>query len=217
MLSMKNLPWWWATEKIPLLSWARIQLAELLPPDVMRCIYIDTDTLVGRDLVELTELPLEGKQMAMVVTDRMHPNDIEYVRSIGTDPDCWYNAGVALIDLEAWRLGGVTDGLLRCKKSMPADLWFQDQDLLNKYFLGKVRTIDPSWNRRDAAFSPEGQILHLAGKPKPWETSDDSGLAGLRAWHEVYRLWGRAPSPRRQNKIKLRTAAAVRRFLALIR
>lgn len=216
-LSMKTLPWWWTTESIPLLSWARIQLAELLPHDIMRCIYLDTDTLVGRDLVELSDLALDGDLIGMVITDRMPPNDIEYVRSLGVDPNRWYNAGVALVDLEAWRLGGVTDGLLRCKKSMPPNLWFKDQDLLNKFFAGRVRTLDPSWNRRDSAYCAEGQILHLAGIPKPWEISGDTGLAGLKAWHEVYRLWGRAPHPKRQSRIKLRAAVAVRHFLELMR
>ena len=58
-LTMKSLPWYWATEKFPLLAWARIQIGDLLPPNVSRCIYMDTDTLVGRDLVELFEMPLE--------------------------------------------------------------------------------------------------------------------------------------------------------------
>lgn len=216
-ISMKTLPWWWTSESLPLLAWARIQLSELLPQDILRCIYLDTDTLVGRDLAELSDLPLDENLIGMVVTDRMPPRDIEYVRSLGIDPDHWYNTGVALVDLEAWRTEGVTDGLLRCKRSMPPNLWFSDQDLLNKFFAGKIRELDPSWNRRDSAHCPEGQILHLAGTPKPWETSEDAGLAGLKAWHEVYKLWGRAPRVRRQSKIKLRAAAAVRRFLELVR
>ena len=109
------------------------------------------------------------------------------------------------------------DELIRCKRSMPPVLWFPDQDLLNKYFGGRILTLDPSWNRRDVAHSPEGQILHFAGSRKPWEMSEDFGHMGLRAWREVYALWGRTPVPKRKNKIKLRSASAMRRLLSLAR
>src|SRR5208337_3660350 len=35
-LKMKRLPWWWTTDHLPLLAWARIQAGELLPVEVQR-------------------------------------------------------------------------------------------------------------------------------------------------------------------------------------
>lgn len=214
-LTMKPLPWWWATEALPLLSWARIQAGELLPPHVPRCIYLDTDTLVGRDLADLWDMPLDGNPIAMAINDKMPAHVIAYVHSLGIDPNCWFNAGVALIDLDAWRRSCEMDELIRCKRSMPKVLWFADQDLLNKHFAGRILKLDPSWNRRDVTYSPEGQILHFAGSTKPWETSEDFGHPGLRAWREVYALWGRAPVPKRKHKIKMRAASVVRHVISL--
>ena len=216
-LTMKPLPWWWATELLPLLSWARIQVGELLPPHVQRCIYLDTDTFVGRDLADLWDIPLHGNSIAMAINDKMAPCDISYVQSLGIDPNCWFNAGVAVIDVDAWRRNCAMDALIRCKRSMPPVLWFSDQDLLSKHFAGRILKLDLSWNRRDVRHSPEGQIMHFAGSPKPWEMSEDLGYASLHAWREVYALWGRPPGPKHRNKIKLKSASAVRRLLSLVR
>jgi lipopolysaccharide biosynthesis glycosyltransferase len=217
-LTMKSLPWWWATPNIPLLSWARIQITELLPSSVSRCIYLDTDTLVGRDLSELFDMPLYGKPIAMAINDKMTPQVNAYVASLGINPDYWYNAGVALIDLDAWRRESEMEGMLISKRSMPTSLWFNDQDLINKHFAGRVLTLDLSWNRRDAAYSPDGQILHLAGKPKPWEMTDDGdSLPGVGAWLEVSALWGRKPVPKRRSMMKLRAASAMRHLVTFAR
>ena len=214
-LTMKYLPWWWATETLPLLSWARIQAGELLPPRVPRCIYLDTDTLVGRDLAELWDTPLHGNSIAMAINDKMPEHVITYVQALGIDPNRWFNAGVALIDVDAWRRNSEMDALIRCKRSMPPVLWFADQDLLNKHFAGRITMLDPSWNRRDVVYPPEGQILHFAGATKPWQMSGDLGQPGLRAWREVYAQWGRTPAPKQKHKIKMRAASAVRQILTL--
>jgi lipopolysaccharide biosynthesis glycosyltransferase len=213
-LTMKPLPWWWATEKFPLLAWARIQVGELLPAHVSRCIYMDTDTLVGRDLVELFDMALDGNPIAMAINNNVPPNVEAYLHSIGIAPSSWFNSGVALIDVDAWRRGSATAGLMRFKRSMPPVLWFPDQDLINKYFAGRILKLDPSWNRRDVAYSPEGQILHFAGATKPWQMSD-FGYPGLRAWQEVYALWGRTPTPKRKHIIKMRAATVMRHIVSL--
>lgn len=214
ILTMKPLPWYWATEKFPMLAWARIEVGDLLPPRVSRCIYLDTDTLVGRDLVELFDMPLDGNPIAMALNDKLPPEVAAYLHSIGIEPGCWFNSGVALIDVDAWRRESIASELIRFKRSMPPVLWFPDQDLLNKFFAGRIMKLDPSWNRRDVAFSPEGQILHFAGSTKPWEMSEDFGHPGLRAWREVYALWGRKPAPKQTHKIKMRAASAVRHSIS---
>ena len=214
-LTMMPVPWWWETEIMPLLTWARIQLGELLPARVGRCIWLDTDILVGRDLAELWDMPLQGNSIAMAINDKMPPEVVAYVRSIGIDPNQWHNAGVQLIDVDAWRRGSAMTELMRCKRSLPPVLWFHDQDLLNKYFAGRILTLDPSWNRRDVAYSPEGQLLHFAGSPKPWEMTGDSGYESLRAWREVFALWGRPPGPKRKSKLRLKSASAVRHLLSI--
>lgn len=214
-LKMMPVPWWWETEIMPLLTWARIQLGELLPDRVGRCIWLDTDVLVGRDLAELWDMPLQGNSIAMAINDKMPPEVVAYVRSIGIDPTRWHNAGVQLIDVDAWRRGSTMTELMRCKRALPPVLWFHDQDLLNKYFAGRILTLDPSWNRRDVAYSPEGQLLHFAGSPKPWEMAEDSGYKSLQAWREVYAYWGRPPGRKRKSKVRLKSASAVRRLLSI--
>ena len=114
-LKMKPLPWYWATETLPLLSWARIEAGELLPPQTSRCIYLDTDTLVGRDLVELFDMPLDGNSIAMAINNNVPAEVATYLDSLGIRADNWFNAGVALIDVDAWRRNSEMDRLIWCK------------------------------------------------------------------------------------------------------
>lgn len=95
-----KLPSWWAHMRWPLLSAARFQLAEVLPPDARRCIYLDIDTLVGADLGELFDTDLRGCPVGMVINSGMNDTDRDYVRTLGLDADRYCNAGVLLIDLK---------------------------------------------------------------------------------------------------------------------
>jgi lipopolysaccharide biosynthesis glycosyltransferase len=217
---LKGVPWWWETERFPPVAWARIRLSNLLPNHVSRCIYLDTDTLVGRDLAELSDMPLDSKPIAMVLDSHMANPDFfpGYLRSLGMDPNRYYNSGVVLIDLAAWRRTGAMEGLMHCKSAMPRTLYFADQDLINNYFKGSILTLDKVWNIVDPwrEFSPEGRVLHFAGLPKPWE-QPDLVSPGLRLWREAYALWGRQPAPRPKSRVKLMSADIARRLIILTR
>jgi lipopolysaccharide biosynthesis glycosyltransferase len=181
-----RLPGWWANRHYPLIAWARIQIDLILPRNVSRCIYVDIDVLVGADLAELAATELSGCVLGMVLNTGLAQKDLEYVGSLGLTEDSYYNTGVVLMDLDRWRRERAREGLIARRDSLPVDLWFVDQDLINVYFAGCIASLDKRWNLRDAAAVPEGNVLHFAGRPKPWEVEDfSSALPGLRRWKEA--------------------------------
>jgi lipopolysaccharide biosynthesis glycosyltransferase len=192
-----KLPHWWGTNQWPIASAARFQLAELLPAAARRCIYIDIDVLVGTDVGVLFDQDMRGLPLGMTDGFMNSESDRQYILGIGLDPGYYGNAGVLLMDLEAWRRENAGARLIEHAKSMkPAGLWFFDQDILNSYFKGRFLLLDGRWNTRDAARSPEGLIQHFAGKPKPWQMAPhEMEHIGLTAWARARADTGFEPAP----------------------
>lgn len=215
-----KLPVWWTRSKWPLSAAARFQLADILPLDAKRCIYLDIDILIGTDLVELFEINMDGFPAGMVVNSGMNEADKNYVISIGLNPDTYCNSGVLLIDLDAWRRENAGSELIALGRRMSPDLWFFDQDMLNTYFNKRVKLLDSKWNYRNAGVGPTGFVQHFAGSVKPWNTLPTDELsAGIRAWHSAKAETGFFKTPetlvsRIKKHTKVRWAQIQRRFIA---
>jgi lipopolysaccharide biosynthesis glycosyltransferase len=181
------MPSQWARKNWPLTAAARFQVAEVVPKDIDRCLYLDIDVLAGVDVAELFDVELRGNPIGMVQYTRMPEKDKEYLRTrLNLDPDVYCNSGVALIDLDAWRREGAGQGLIGCGRAMPPNIWFYDQDILNTYFKGRCLLLEERWNYRDSAALPDGKIQHFAGSTKPWKvTAATAPGAGHVAWHSA--------------------------------
>jgi lipopolysaccharide biosynthesis glycosyltransferase len=179
------------------MAWAPCRLTSVLPADLRRYLYIDVDTLVGRDLCELLEQDLGGKPIGMVLNDQMSEKDRAYVLSQSLDPDRYFNTGVLLMDGQQFRSGRFDEGLLRERDALTYDPWFPDQDVMNSFFRGRIATLAQHWNLRDAGAKPQGHIIHFTGRPKPWELSArPDSLPAVAAWHDCNDAFGYVPPVR---------------------
>ena len=124
-------------------------------PDENRILRLDDDTVVRKDIGELLDMDLEGNVAAMVE---------EPVRSLF--PFRYFNAGVALMDLERLRETG------RYRKMIDLanreQLTAMDQDAINVFCQGEILKLDPRWN--DAGhiteYTKDPYIMHYAGTRK---------------------------------------------------
>lgn len=178
----------------------RIALPELLY-NRDRVLYLDADMIVNTDVSELFNIELGNAYIAAakdyinIAFQRLKiPSDIGsggfsadvYARTIlnlGDNSEDYFQAGVILFDLKKIRSTNLVlemiDGLKDFK------FWFLDQDVLNKFFKGKVKFISQNWNNvyiddelinalsaveklelEDAKNTPK--IVHFAGFSKPW-------------------------------------------------
>ncbi|MCP9319774.1 DUF4422 domain-containing protein [Acetobacter persici] len=139
----------------------RLSLGQLLQNHT-RALYIDCDTIVLADLCRLWDTPLNGAVIGAtpdLIMKNFVKAGIRSMEETGALPasqylsaylglqgrgDAYFQAGVILFDLDAFRAANISDAAI--KDLSNRRYWFLDQDILNKYLIGKVKMLDTSWN-----------------------------------------------------------------------
>lgn len=133
-------------------------------PDIFRnfdrVIYIDSDTLVRKDISSLLDIDLNGKSIA-AVRDCVMQGFVKYkvlsnkeTHSLETkdylkfylgieNNNSYFQSGVLIFDIKkaCTKIEEIHKILLSGKK-----YWFPDQDILNKVYNNDVFYLDPKWN-----------------------------------------------------------------------
>ncbi|HBJ33235.1 MAG TPA: hypothetical protein DDZ51_00430 [Planctomycetaceae bacterium] len=170
---LTNLP---VSGHVSLATYFRLLIPELLPPDVRKCIYLDSDILVLRSLRELQDTELNGAPFA--ATFQATHDGSAYLRLPPGAP--YLNAGILVLDLNAWREAKLSRKLIDFGLQQEhGALQSWDQDILAKYFVGNWRRLPVEWNVTHHYFfesaigvrqpPPEPAIVHFSGMQKPWE------------------------------------------------
>lgn len=175
-------------------TYYRLLIADILPKEIDRVLYLDCDIIVNDSLEELWGIDMTGKAIAASP-------------QIGSGHDCerlgypiedgYFNAGVTMMNLAYCRDNGITEELLTYASVNHDKLRFNDQDVLNGVLHNRSIHILPQWNMTSACFvyelSKRGDkrngkvindyaaakrnirergmnpcIVHYVSKPKPW-------------------------------------------------
>ena len=156
----------------PKSTYYRLLLPRLLQ-SVPRLIYLDCDLVVEIDLAELWNTPQQGKLVLGVAErDALQPGLQAHV---GTPGDAYINAGVLVMDLQAWRNESVAEKCLAWLAANPTVATMMDQDAINHICVGRKGYVPLKWNlnpihgpaRVTLKDFPE-RVLHFAGPLKPW-------------------------------------------------
>ncbi|NHO32695.1 glycosyltransferase family 8 protein [Acetobacter fallax] len=163
----------------------RLFLADLLPTQYDRLLYIDGDTQITGSLDPLLTTPVPaGKFYAAndPMTFFIDENDElardlrAHLTSIGLSPadsKRYFNSGVIYAEREAWAKTG--HDAWRKFSSQPAGTRFPDQDILNVVGLPNRLPLSLAWNfpifLRNANVEDiiRPRITHFMSRPKPWE------------------------------------------------
>lgn len=188
-------------------AYFRILLPQVLPDSLDRVLYLDSDLLVLDDIVELWEMEL-GDWWAMAIPDIACPAidakvgladyraSLPYLASLrpirnyaefGIDPNAsYFNSGVMLMNLAAWRKHEVTEQLLQCLRDNGKYIWCWDQYALNAILSGKWNKLPFRWNMGTHAFEfpsvkhapidhdefenaiENPSVVHFTTEFKPW-------------------------------------------------
>jgi lipopolysaccharide biosynthesis glycosyltransferase len=200
----------------------RLLLPRLLSTE--RVIYLDCDVVIGESLRGLWECGLDG-QLVAAVRDASAPFPAGAAgsgpnwRKLGLDPGLpYFNAGVLVIPLDAWRAEEVAERALSVlRNSTPR---FGDQDALNLVLQRRWVELSRRWNLQSADVTGDGlswalwphdvsealespAIVHFTEGDKPWnvdsthplrqlwlDTLAQSGWSGL--WSDSKPLYWRA-------------------------
>lgn len=114
----------------------------VLPENVDRIFFIDSDSVIVGDLREIITIDMEGKTIAAVKDGLTHP----YKIMLGyPEEDSWYNMGVMLVDVKKWKEEHCEEKIIQQLKQRNAYVAV-DQDLLNITQHGKIFTLHPKYN-----------------------------------------------------------------------
>lgn len=167
------------------LVYARLFLPELLDCD--RVLYLDSDLLVFRNVLELEEIDLAAHACAAVINEDGGTLDFdlstEDCEKLNFDPkSSYFNAGLIYMNLEYWRANRVTEKCLDFLRHQQFRL--ADQSALNAVMNQKIIPLDRQWNRlanrlgQNDFVSPECVIHYTTHKP--WMLKSD--YPGVSLW-----------------------------------
>jgi lipopolysaccharide biosynthesis glycosyltransferase len=170
--------------------YARLMFDRILPDDIDRLIYLDCDIYVRAPIENLAERDMKGfpiaavqDYLALFITGG---RDIKNNRDLFDPADPYFNAGVLLIDMKAWRKADIVAQLEIVIANGIMDRIYYDQDFLNLIFKNNWLHLEQLWNTIDPrpphqALNPH--VLHYTDKRKPWNLI--SGVAFARHYRHV--------------------------------
>jgi UDP-D-galactose:(glucosyl)LPS alpha-1,3-D-galactosyltransferase len=170
-------------------TYLRLQLPDLLPPEVERVLYLDCDVLCAGDLSPLWEVPL-GEAPVAAVRDAFTRtiDDRGGVPGAGPDFDAkaaYFNSGVLLIHAPVWRERSVTEQCLKYLWQQRGQLRLADQDALNLATYGQWIRLERKWNNMmrwlneptlQEQLIDDVRMIHFAGPKKAWKPDFPPGV-----------------------------------------
>lgn len=184
--------------RLPASALYRLRLEELLPPEVDRVLYLDTDMMVRSSLVPLWATDLGDAPVGAVQDSGMGFTVHLPWRELGLSPRLpYFNSGMLVMPLGRWRDESISKRALE----LVARFGFSDADqgALNALFAGQWCSLDPKWNV---------QTHHLwAGDDDPMRAMEDPDLldAAIRdpaIVHFCLGMWKRPWQPESRHRFR---------------
>jgi hypothetical protein len=157
----------------------RIALPEALAGDYDRILYLDSDILIqGGDFASLLATDLLGRPLGAVRDNtqwRTPSRRPRQFRILGLSGAPYFNSGLLLFDVAAWREGRVLERACELGRRESARLIRHDQNLMNAVLRGGWAELHPAWNwqytRASNLLEPmaDPNVLHFISPAKPWK------------------------------------------------
>lgn len=170
-------------------SYIRLLLTELLPINVDRVIYLDSDVLCLKPLAHLQHY-FEATDNFLVAAVLDVENEREKKR---LQLHHYVNSGVLLIDLAGWRKEEVLKKILIVCSKNKKILKYHDQDIINLVFNERIFILPKRWNwqlpviycgkKIRERVLKNACILHFVSEKKPWYRS------GRSSWSYVWKSY----------------------------
>ncbi|BDB66114.1 general stress protein A [Helicobacter cinaedi] len=197
-------------------AYFRLKIGDVLDPQIQKCLYLDTDTLILSDIREIFYHDLQGNAIGAVRSGL--EVDCGIVRDGLIDAERYCNSGVLVIDMPKWR----EKDMSKIQSFPYTD--FPDQDFLNVVFKDSIALLPYRWNlqwlceKRMHFFSTNDSftqgsfstfksaysfdefagallcpaIVHLLGSYKPWEKQNfqnNPRLKPIFTQNPYHKLW----------------------------
>jgi len=154
-------------------TYFRLLIADIIPADVTSGLYLDADTIVTGSLSGLADIDFDagkGEQFFLMAVPEQDSVNVDRLHDMGIKTESYFNAGVLLINLKAWRQAAVSEKLVAIAQKYASQLLWWDQDVLNINFAGKWGKLSTTYNGLNLTqkLPQKPLIIHYAGSTKPW-------------------------------------------------
>ena len=184
------------TDRYPKEIYYRLAAPLLLPENLSRILYLDTDTIVINPLQELYDTDFEGNLFAGCSHTRKMLTKINQLRLKSDKAEAYVNTGVLLMNLPLLRKTVRMQDICQYVKDHETALTLPDQDILAALYGDRVKLLDTlRFNLSDRVmrihnashphhkidlswFKQNTVIIHYCGRNKPWK-NDYSGELGI--------------------------------------
>lgn len=188
---LKNAP---ITHHISLATYYRILLPEILPDNLNKILFLDSDIVVLGDVLPLWNTEIDNYYIGGCCE---FPS-VESKIKLGLNPESpYFNAGVMLVNLKKWRDDNISTKGIDIINHQKEKIEFWDQDTLNILFENQWKQLPHCWNvnqkfyvipysyeyfnmseEEHKTFSNYPTILHYTGSDKPWNYNNNHPKKG---------------------------------------
>jgi lipopolysaccharide biosynthesis glycosyltransferase len=147
----------------------RLLIADIMPEEIDRALFLDSDLLVTGSLEVLLDLNFNDN--FLYADSEYNTVGLDLLNEIGLPAKTYFNAGVMLLNLKKWRVNHVSAGLISTAEKYMDKLNWWDQDVLNIYFYNQWAQLPRGYNERNI-LKPLNElpvIIHFSGVSKPWQ------------------------------------------------
>ena len=158
-------------------TYFRVFIAEMFP-QYDKALYLDCDTVILGDISALYNYDLGDNLIAGAPCEGVNSFEVyrDYVRTVdGLNPDYFFNAGVILMNLKAFREENFYQQFAELLQKYKFTL-IQDEDYLNVLCQDRVLRLPRAWNKtpvgKDLLPRENLRIVHYLMTWKPWRYED---------------------------------------------
>ncbi|MBR5276043.1 MAG: glycosyltransferase family 8 protein [Bacteroidaceae bacterium] len=209
---------------ITISAYYRLFLTEILPNDIEKVLYLDSDIIVRHSLHEMYNTDIKD-YAAGVVTD-MGDGNLAFYNYLRYSPKYGYfNSGVILINLSYWKEHNILQDYIDFATQYPERIILHDQDIMNYVLKDKKKQIPLTYNfQHGFLFKKLGisweyedelneaiknpYILHFTGK-KPWVHGCDHPYREEYTKYKKMTIWKDTPlrkAPKTTWKTKIKNS-----------
>lgn len=148
---------------IALTSYARLFMREVIPDDVSKILYLDTDIIVTGKLQQLWDTELDDNYLGGCL-DIFEGTVSKTAVGLALDSP-YINAGVLLINLDLWGEDSLSSKFLDFLCSHDGNVHHHDQGIVNGVCRDRMLILPPQYNLHSPVFSHSFSIIRKISNP----------------------------------------------------
>ncbi len=157
-------------------TYFRLLIADVIPQEVNKILFLDSDIIVNGSIEKLTTLNFEKNETSdtqcylFAADHRYLSSDLTRLQDLDFKGNKYFNAGILLINLKKWREDNTSKLFIQKLEKYGSKILWADQDILNLVFDEKWCELDYTYNAYGLLKHDKNiyNIIHYTGSSKPW-------------------------------------------------